>query len=321
MSELYHAHQLPLFSPSKVCSACKKEKPLDCFHKQKRGKYGTESKCKECKSAQDKIRNARNHSTIDQTRLLISCKLCTKCNQEKSVNDFHKSGSHPSGYNSACKECTKKYHLQRPIAHSTALNPGKLCRVCKIEKPFEEFCIKRSQADGRGDLCKECQKTENYIRHNAPEAKARRHAWNISQEGHEYRRARNSIPEIAEKSRIYQAAYHLANREYRLGRERIRNRANPLIAREKRMRREALKKGASIGKIDYKMILERDRHICHICRSIVSPKNVHFDHVIPLSRGGAHSEENIKVSHAICNLRKHNRLMEELSSWHLRGIN
>lgn len=38
----------------------------------------------------------------------------------------------------------------------------------------------------------------------------------------------------------------------------------------------------------------------------------HLDHVIPLSRGGAHSEDNIRVTHARCNLKKGTKLVEEL---------
>jgi len=44
--------------------------------------------------------------------------------------------------------------------------------------------------------------------------------------------------------------------------------------------------------------------ICHICRKKVRLSQLHFDHVIPLAKGGEHSERNIAVSHGRCNQRK-----------------
>lgn len=46
--------------------------------------------------------------------------------------------------------------------------------------------------------------------------------------------------------------------------------------------------------------------------------DLHFDHVIPVSRGGAHSMDNIKSAHAVCNLRKHDKLIAELD-WLITG--
>ncbi len=40
--------------------------------------------------------------------------------------------------------------------------------------------------------------------------------------------------------------------------------------------------------------------------------DLHFDHVIPRARDGRHVQENIRPSHAKCNLRKSNKLMSEL---------
>lgn len=61
--------------------------------------------------------------------------------------------------------------------------------------------------------------------------------------------------------------------------------------------------------VRYEAILERDGMHCHICDTEIPSLDVlHFDHVIPLSKGGLHSEENIKPSHAACNLSKGARM-------------
>lgn len=62
--------------------------------------------------------------------------------------------------------------------------------------------------------------------------------------------------------------------------------------------------------VDYAAILERDGMVCHICGDAIPSLDVlHFDHVIPLSKGGPHSADNIKPSHASCNLTKGARIL------------
>jgi 5-methylcytosine-specific restriction endonuclease McrA len=48
--------------------------------------------------------------------------------------------------------------------------------------------------------------------------------------------------------------------------------------------------------------------MCHLCGLPVGARERHWDHVVPLSKGGAHSMDNIRVSHAVCNQRKGNRV-------------
>ena len=51
-------------------------------------------------------------------------------------------------------------------------------------------------------------------------------------------------------------------------------------------------------------VIQRDGLWCHLCGGDVEPHDVHVDHVVPLSRGGDSSPENLKVSHSRCNLLK-----------------
>lgn len=69
-------------------------------------------------------------------------------------------------------------------------------------------------------------------------------------------------------------------------------------------KRRALLAGAQIERIDYERIKRRDKMRCHICLRKVSPRQLHFDHVIPLSKGGAHVESNLAVAHRRCNQKK-----------------
>lgn len=67
--------------------------------------------------------------------------------------------------------------------------------------------------------------------------------------------------------------------------------------------------------VDYEVILAEYGMACHICRGgIESRADLHMDHVIPLARGGTHTYDNIRPSHAVCNMSKGDRLMSELAA-------
>lgn len=87
------------------------------------------------------------------------------------------------------------------------------------------------------------------------------------------------------------------SREWRL--------AHPKRRRELQMRRKARERATQIEPVDYVAILAEHGMFCHICSLvIVDESDLHFDHVIPLSKGGPHVADNIRPAHAICNMRK-----------------
>lgn len=86
-------------------------------------------------------------------------------------------------------------------------------------------------------------------------------------------------------------------------------------ARDAEHRRRALKAGAATGQpVKLAYIAERDGYKCHLCSKKVNmklkaphPMSPSLDHVIPLSRGGAHDPVNVSLAHLRCNTAKNNR--------------
>ena len=64
------------------------------------------------------------------------------------------------------------------------------------------------------------------------------------------------------------------------------------------------------------MIYKRDGHKCQYCGST---KNLTIDHIIPRSRGGGDTWENLVVACMPCNTRKSDKLLEE-TNMNLRTI-
>ena len=68
-------------------------------------------------------------------------------------------------------------------------------------------------------------------------------------------------------------------------------------------------------------ILKRDKWTCYICgsatpkrlRGTKEPNAPEVDHVIPLARGGTHTEANVRCICRECNIRKGAKLLSEMS--------
>lgn len=80
-------------------------------------------------------------------------------------------------------------------------------------------------------------------------------------------------------------------------------------------RRRALKKAAATGRpVIRDEIAARDGYRCGICSSRVDmakvwphPMSPSLDHVVPLTKGGAHDPSNVQLAHLRCNSAKGNR--------------
>jgi hypothetical protein len=71
-----------------------------------------------------------------------------------------------------------------------------------------------------------------------------------------------------------------------------------------RERRERRIRAGRTGRIHRESIVERDRSTCYLCGRELGATEITLDHVIPLARGGAHTEENLRVACRSCNSRK-----------------
>ena len=74
--------------------------------------------------------------------------------------------------------------------------------------------------------------------------------------------------------------------------------------------RRARKSGAFVERVDPRVVYANSEGVCGICSTAVLPLDKwHVDHIVPLSKGGAHSYDNVQLAHAKCNLVKHAKLI------------
>ena len=169
----------------------------------------------------------------------------------------------------------------------------KWCAKCEQHKPLDEFYRAAKSADGRQWRCKQCAKAsalENYYAdHEANKDKARERAW-----------ARNQSPEVREAKRAADRAAY---------------RRNPAPYKTAWHKRRARILAAPVNYFtdrDWQRIIARQRGECFYCHEVAPLTK---EHLIPLTRGGAHSVGNIVGACSTCNCRKRTKTRMEFLVW------
>lgn len=183
-------------------------------------------------------------------------------------------------------------------------------RTCTLDGCIRPFYCK--------GMCKPCYR-RNYYQRNRDRELAGMAAWRKANCAYDRQRwaawHAEHRDELAERKREQYAADPEVGRR-RTAEWRLRNpgsharwrKANPqkwaLLNRENQRRRRAG------DPVSYAAILERDGWVCHICGDpIADLEDLHFDHIIPLSKGGPHHADNISPAHALCNLKKGDKIL------------
>jgi 5-methylcytosine-specific restriction endonuclease McrA len=204
-------------------------------------------------------------------------------------------------------------------------------RVCSVDG-----CEKKHEARG---FCSKHYHADRYQRDGEP-ARARSKAWREAHpdylkdylagyyaENREQLKERAQAWRIAnpEQKRTNDASWSDRNRARKNAMDRVLWHADPERSRQRHARwyannqhkakeawhrRRARKFAAGYERVDLKALLLEHGMICHICKGdIASRADLHFDHVIPLAKGGPHAASNIRPSHAKCNLSKGARIL------------
>ena len=106
---------------TKICTSCKKEKPIECFSHNCKEKDGYKRYCKDCASKQSaeyrqkhaeeirerhrtaywKSKEKADERTSRQAEALV--RVCSVCGVEKPLSEFYKCGN--GGFRTYCKKC------------------------------------------------------------------------------------------------------------------------------------------------------------------------------------------------------------------------
>lgn len=192
------------------------------------------------------------------------------------------------GDSTRCVSCARKHGAVVRMA-TCARRPPKP-EACEVHYANCDYCGKVFVKRGRRKFCsKECSRVKSRRTNRSCENCGR-----PAGKGKHY----------CEPCRKERAT--LSRRE-----EKRRNRAK----RGTNHRQRARKFGVPYEPVNPMKVYARDGWVCQICGASVSPisawpdpQSKSLDHIIPLSKGGAHSYKNVQLAHLRCNVIKSDRV-------------
>lgn len=180
------------------------------------------------------------------------------------------------------------------------------CKPCEKEKFHEIYVTRRDAAYAAGTRKKKIPLTLERKR-----AQALAYYYRHKDQINARMRDRYVDPEKRLKTLAAQAEYRRLHPDKRALFNKRWAAAHPESRAESSRRRRANELSTRVvARLSYKAILLAHGRICHICSEpILLTDKIHFDHIIPLAKGGTHTQDNVAPSHSRCNLRKGVRLI------------
>jgi 5-methylcytosine-specific restriction endonuclease McrA len=239
-------------------------------------------------------------------------KACTKCGVGYPATEefFGRAKIKKSGLKGKCKSCInayqKIYHAdpdkgRRRIAKAAEWlrilsDPFKTCTECTAIKPATEefFGLTTGTKSGLIARCKSCRSASN----------------------------KTYYEQNFERISAYQKIYNKANSEKINASKKIYREANPEAARSEARRRKAQRLENGFEIYTEGQVLNLYGSDCYLCKEPIDleisrkpgiegwQKSLHIDHVMPMSKGGPDTLENVRPSHAECNLIKGTRTVQ-----------
>jgi hypothetical protein len=207
----------------------------------------------------------------------------------------------------------------------------KKCCRCKQTKPIDEFHVDLIKKDGRYSSCKICVKEcfkERYEKNKEAISIKRKRQYKEDQIFRENmkERVRKYYDEHRDAKLTYQKEYNKNHKKerkvylvkywktsrckYLKARWKFNNlEKSKLIDKKCYFNRKAIKRQSNFNYDEWVKILLEYNYKCAYCGK--ESKNLEQDHVIPLSKGGLHTKENIVPACRSCNASKNNKILED----------
>lgn len=215
---------------------------------------------------------------------------CSKCERLRPLDEFYRNRARRTGRDGYCKSCKRAYRRislkrkrKRNRERSRIQYPrDKRCLYCKERKLAFEFCKLRSENDGLHFWCRSC---------TAVKRKARRAKERIEQREY-YRKSLRRRLDIAKRSKKWRLKNPEKFRGYGRKHEQAKRAGGPFPFKE------------------WKQLLSK-YPCCPACGEVwggtIRPT---IDHVLPVSKGGTNSVDNLQPLCRSCNCRKHARIIK-----------
>ena len=215
--------------------------------------------------------------------------LCYRCKLSKPTTEFHRNAKSKRGYQTMCKMCKAGYQQEHAEEHLAA-----------------------SRKSYAKNIEKERKKSHDYHVANPEKAAARDRKHKATKRDRINELARKRREANIEEARRKQREWTAANPKSRKASHKKWVRKNKArVYATNNARRTLTRHGINGEAIDLDVLYERDKGICQICHKRCTRKQASREHVIPLSKDGTHSWQNVVLAHIRCNSKKGNRTIPQ----------
>jgi len=198
----------------------------------------------------------------------------------------------------------QQHEGSRAVANQS-ITPTKQCTKCGEMFPATtEFFYKKERGlYGLHSWCKTCfysttkSTSQAYQKAHRERTRLTSKRWYAAHIEQEREKDRQRYAENPQKYRAHVQTWRIENPEKHAAKER---------------NRRALKRAAEGAHTaaDIEAQYQRQHGKCYYCNCKLNGK-YHVDHIVPLVRGGRNSPDNLVISCAVCNEKKHDRLPHE----------
>ena len=221
--------------------------------------------------------------------MLENQKKCTKCQEIKSINEFHKNKLKKDGIDIYCKICTRN----RVAKHYNDNKEKYIAKNREYAKTDKAKKKRKEWQQSNKEKC--CEYTKKYrdLEGNRNKAKKTRAKNIINERYNERIRYEKNRLEIRAKKK----AYRLKN----INKWRLYDRVK---SHERRVR--IINNGGNHTVRDIEKLMTSQKKKCIYCRTIIVG-NFHIDHIIAVSKNGTNDISNLQLLCPKCNISKSNK--------------
>lgn len=197
--------------------------------------------------------------------------------------------------------------------------PGKICTKCGEWRPLARYRKRLLSRDGYNSICRECENANN----RAWRSRNKEHVADLNREFYQANR---------EARLAYHRQYRQANKEYfkrEIEKFRRENpdyhrsymrewaRANPEKTQAKDNARRAFKMGQpkSFTAIEWAALKQQYNYTCLRCGRREPEIKLTADHIVPISKGGVGTIDNIQPLCRQCNSAKNDETIDYRPNW------
>ncbi len=189
----------------------------------------------------------------------------------------------------------------------------KNCRKCKEDKSVAEFSKSARNKDGLRSYCKACDSkvSKRWYSNNKQSNKERSQRW-LAENKEVFREYQKSWEEENKKSRRnYHASWYQNNKERisRNHKEWWNNNPHKRRLYKNKYYGKIRNQGGEVSPDIIEKLFLIQNNLCYYCEGFL--EEFHLEHMVPISRGGLHDDNNLCLSCPPCNLKKHTKTAEE----------